>query len=347
MTLIKKRLTWFLIVLFIASAVMIVSYHYWQHENEADYTLTLYGNVDMREVQLAFMVQDRITELNVDEGERVKRGQLLGRLDATRFESAVQELMARLEQAQQQLGELEAGSRSQEIQKAKADVAAEKASLVDAEKSYHRIQKLVNENFLSPQTLDDARGKMDVARARLQAAIEALSLAQEGPRREVIAAARANVAQTKAQLKRARKDLADTQLFAPADGVIRSRILEPGDIATITRPVFTLAKLEPVWIRAYVPETYLGRVVPGMSAQIHTDSFPGETYSGWVGYISPTAEFTPKSVETPALRTRLVYQIRVYACNSENVLRLGMPVTVVLDTKMPLAGKMSSDCSNM
>ncbi len=100
--------------------------------------LTLYGNVDMREIQLSFMVQDRISELNVDEGERVERGQLLGRLDATRFESAAQELMARLEQAQQKIGELEAGSRSQEIQKAKADVAAEKASLVDAEKIYQR-----------------------------------------------------------------------------------------------------------------------------------------------------------------------------------------------------------------
>jgi multidrug resistance efflux pump len=331
----KKRQIWLMIILIVVGLTMTVSYRYWQQDNSNGHTLTLYGNVDMREVQLAFMVQDRIAELNVNEGERVTQGQLLGQLDITRFESTVQELEARLEQAHQQLNELEAGSRPQEIRKAKADLAAEKASLVDAEKSYRRTQKLVHEKFLSPQTLDDARSELDVARARLKAANEALSLALEGPRKEVIAAARASFAQTEAQLKRARKDLLDTRLFAPANGVIRSRIQEPGDIATPTRPVFTLAKLEPVWIRTYVPEPQLGQVVPGMQAQIRTDSFPNKTYPGWVGYISSTAEFTPKNVETPTLRTRLVYQIWVYACNSGNALRLGMPATVTLDIDAP------------
>lgn len=331
----KKRLIWFLIALSFVSVATVAGYRYWQQDNEDVSTLTLYGNVDMREVQLAFMVQDRIVKLTVNEGERVIQGQLLGQLDTTRFESDVQELEARLEQVQQQLNELKTGSRPQEIRKAKADVAAEKASMVDAEQSYRRTQKLVHEKFLSPQTLDDARSQLDVARARLKAANEALSLVLEGPRKEVIAAARASLAQTEAQLKRARKDLLDTQLFAPADGVVRSRILEPGDIATPARPVFTLAKLEPAWIRTYVPETQLGRIVPGMQAQIRTDSFPDTTYPGWVGYISSIAEFTPKNVETPALRTRLVYQVWVYACNSSNALRLGMPATVVLDVEAP------------
>lgn len=174
-------------------------------------------------------------------------------------------------------------SRPQEIRQAQANVAAQKASLTEAEKSYRRTQELVYEKFLSPQTLDNARSRLDVARARLKSADESLSLALEGPRKEVIAAARASLEQTEAQLKRARKDLLDTQLFAPADGVIRSRILEPGDIATPAKPVFTLVKLEPVWIRAYVPETQLGRIVPGMQAQIHTDSFPNTSYPGWVG----------------------------------------------------------------
>ena len=342
----KKRLIWFLIILIVVVVAAVIGYRYWQQDNEDESILTLYGNVDMREVQLAFMVQDRIAELNVNEGERVTQGQLLGQLDATRFESSVQELEARLEQVHQQLNELETGSRPQEIRKAKADVAAEKASLVDAEQSYRRTQKLVHEKFLSPQTLDDARSELDVARARLKAAHETLSLTLEGPRKEVIAAAHASVEQTEAQLKRARKDLLDTQLLSPANGVIRSRILEPGDIATPARPVFTLAKLEPVWIRTYVPETQLGQVVPGMQAQIRTDSFPDTTYPGWVGYISSTAEFTPKNVETPALRTRLVYQIWVYACNSGNALRLGMPATVTLDIDaLPQTETPISDCA--
>ncbi len=341
----NKRLVGFLVILvLVVIGATTASYRHWQHDNKDNHTLTLYGNVDMREVHLAFMVQDRITELNVDEGELVTQGQLLARLDATRFESAEQELEARLEQAHQQLNELETGSRPQEIQKTRADVAAAKASLLDAEQSYRRTQKLVHEKFLSPQALDDARSKLDVERALLKAVNEALSLVLEGPRKEVIAAARANFEQIEAQLKRVHKDLIDTQLRAPANGVIRSRILEPGEIASPTRPVFTLAKLEPVWIRTYVPETQLGRVVSGMQAQILTDSFPDKRYPGWVGYISSTAEFTPKNVETPALRTRLVYQVWVYACNPDNTLRLGMPATVTLEVEAPQIETEMPDC---
>ncbi len=334
----KKRMLRVLVVLIVVGAASAAAYRHWRQGNEDLGTLTLYGNVDMREVQLAFMVQDRIAELNVNEGEHVTQGQSLGHLDTTRFEATVQELEAQLEQAQQQLNELEAGSRPQEIRKAKADVAATQASLVDARLTYRRVQKLVHDKVSPQQNLDDARSKLDVAQATLDAAKEALSLALEGPRKETIAAARANVARIDAQLKIARKNLADCQLLAPANGIIRSRILEPGDIASPTRPVFTLAKLEPVWIRTYVPETRLGKVVPGMPAQISSDSYPGKTYPGWVGYISPTAEFTPRNVETPALRTRLVYQVWVYACNPDDALRLGMPATVVLDTETPQTG---------
>lgn len=340
----KKRIARIVVLLILIAAASTAAYRYW-HKAESDTgTLTLYGNVDMREVQLAFMVQERIARLDVNEGEHVRRGQRLGQLETTRFESAVQELEARLEQARQKLDELETGSRPQEIRKAKADVAAAKASLLDAEQRYRRTEELVRKKVSPQQSLDDARSQLDVAKAKLKAAQEALSLVLEGPRKETIAAARASVAQIEASLKRARKDLEDTQLLAPADGIIRSRILEPGDIATPSRPVFTLAKLEPVWIRTYVPETWLDKVVPGMPAQISTDSAGDTRFKGWVGYISPSAEFTPKNVETPALRTRLVYQVWIYACNPDKRLRLGMPVTVELDTRSTQADPDASAC---
>ncbi len=342
----KKRLIRLALLLIVIAAASTAGFRYWQKTDPGTAALTLYGNVDMREVQLAFMVQDRIAELDVNEGEHVNRGQQLGRLETTRFESAVQELEARLEQARQQLGELETGSRPQEIRKAKADVAAAKASQLDAEQRYRRTEELVRKKVSPQQSLDDARSQLDVARAKLNAAQEALSLVMEGPRKETIAAAHASVAQIEALLRRARKDLEDTQLKAPADGIIRSRILEPGDIATPSRPVFTLAKLEPVWIRSYVPETHLGNIVPGMQAQISTDSTPGTSYKGWVGYISPSAEFTPKNVETPTLRTRLVYQVWIYACNPDNKLRLGMPATVELDITSTQADPDASACNS-
>jgi HlyD family secretion protein len=131
-------------------------------------------------------------------------------------------------------------------------------------------------------------------------------------------------------LATAKKDLADTQLYAPASGVIQDRLLEPGDMATPQTPVFTLALDDPVWVRAYLPEPLLGKAALGMKAWITTDGFPGKRFKGWVGFISPVAEFTPKSVETTQLRSQLVYRVRIFACNPDHRLRLGMPATVTI-----------------
>jgi len=300
-------------------------------EDGDDGHLTLYGNVDLREVALSFMVQDRIVEEGVDEGAVVESGQLLARLDPVRFQAQVDQLKGELEQSKQKLAALVHGTRPQEIKKARADVSAAEANVIEAQTTYERKLRLVKSSAASQQDVDDALGHLGVTRAAMNAANETLSLALEGPREEDIAAARAAVQELEAALVKAEKDLSDTHLLAPAAGVIRSRVLEPGDIGGPTRPVFTLAKLEPVWIRAYLPESDLGRVSEGMAATISSDSYPGKRYPGWVGYISPSAEFTPKNVETPTLRTRLVYQVWVYACNPNRELRLGMPATVVID----------------
>jgi HlyD family secretion protein len=342
----RRKLLLFALATVVAGVVVTLVYYQWQVSGNNGEALVIYGNVDLREVQLAFMVQDRIAALYVDEGTAVKEGQLLGELNALRSESSVAQLEAELEEARQKLAELERGSRPQEIRKAKADVAAAQADLGDAEVTFRRLQRLVSEQAASVQALDDARGNLGAMRARLKAAEEALSLVEEGPRVEEIAAARANTQALEASLVRARKDLQDTRLLAPAAGIIRSRILEPGDIAGPAKPVFTLAKLDPVWIRTYIAETELGRVAPGMAAAVTTDSFPDKTYQGWIGYISPSAEFTPKNVETPTLRTRLVYQAWVYVCNPGNELRLGMPATVRIDLASGAGGQESPPCGD-
>ncbi len=191
-----------------------------------------------------------------------------------------------------------------ERDRARAELEAARARVVAAEKTWHRIRSLAARKLASREEADEAEAnwKADVAQARALEA--ALAFAEQA--------------------------LKDAELYAPADGVIRERILEPGDMATPLTPVFTLALNDPVWVRAYLPETALGRVRPGMRAVITTDSFPGKEYAGWIGYISPTAEFTPRTVETPELRTRLVYRMRVYACNPQGELRLGMPATVTI-----------------
>jgi HlyD family secretion protein len=153
----------------------------------------------------------------------------------------------------------------------------------------------------------------------------------KGPRQEDIDAARAAYEASVAAVALAQREYDDTKLYAPSDGVVEDRILEPGDMASPSAPVFTIALPSPLWVRAYVPESDLGHVRLGMMATVETDSYPGHVYHGWIGYLSPTAEFTPKTVETPELRTALVYQLRVYVCDAQGELRLGMPASVHID----------------
>ncbi len=308
--------------------------------------LVLYGNVDIRETDLAFNNSEHIDRLLVQEGDRVRMGQLVATLHRERHEAEVAAAEARVAAQRAALARLEVGSRPEEVQQARANVAAARARLSDAEVTFTRTQDLSVKKLISRQALDDAQTSLDTARADLEVAQQALALAVEGPRAEDIEEARALLTASEAQLALAREVLKDTELYAPAAGIIRDRLLEPGDMVTPQTPVLTLALTDPVWVRAYASERYLGRLAPGMSAEVSTDSYPGKTYHGWIGFISPTAEFTPKNVETPELRTRLVYQMRVHVCNPQDELRLGMPATVSiqLDQPKPEPGH-ANDCA--
>lgn len=293
-------------------------------------TLTLYGNVDIRQVQLAFNDSERIAGMAAREGDAVKKGQLLATLDTLRLEQNVKLAQGQAEAQRQQLARLEAGSRPEEIRKARADADAARSDADNAELVYRRQQALVGRKFISQQQADNARAAAETARARLKSAQEVLRLAELGPRKEDIAAARAALQANEAALALAQRELADATLYAPADGVIQDRILEPGDMASPSRPIYTLALTDPIWVRAYAPGPDLGKLKPGMRADLATDSYPGKRYRAWIGYISPSAEFTPKSVETTEIRAGLVYQVRVFVCNPDNELRLGMPATVTI-----------------
>src|SRR5262249_45448366 len=132
------------------------------------------------------------------------------------------------------------------------------------------------------------------------------------------------------QLALLRQQRADAQVVAPSNAVVRTRLLEPGEMSSPQKPVFTLAITDPKWVRAYVSEPDLGKVRPGMTASVTVDSFPDREFEGWVGFISPVAEFTPKAVQTEELRTSLVYEVRVFVKDPRDELRLGMPATVTL-----------------
>ena len=303
--------------------------------------LTVYGTIDIREVQLAFQDGGRILGLAVDEGAVVEPGQVVAELDPSRFRAEVERLTAEAAAQAQQVARLTSGSRPQEIARAQAAVASAKANLKVAQLVLARKQELQRVNRISQQEVDSAKAGMETWQATLKSAEEEASLAIEGPRREDIAAAVASLAALRAARDLAEQRLTDTRLRAPAQGVIRNRILEPGAMAPAGAPVLTMAVTNPLWVRAYISEPDLGRVREGMPAEIQTDSHPDKRYRGWVGFISSTAEFTPKTVETTELRTKLVYRARIFACDSGRELRLGMPVTVTIKTSQPQQGNPS------
>lgn len=315
-----------------------------QQSTEQANTLTLYGNVDIREVQLKVNASEHIAEIYVQEGDRVTKGQLLARLHTELLEAQLSQVKAGLLAQKETVSKLKAGSRKEEVARADAE---HRAAISEAKMSHdtaNRLKKLLPRKQASEDEVESALAKADMAKAKAEAAAESLALIIAGPRKEDIAIAEAQLQGKQAELQLAKQHLLDASLYAPEAGIIRNRILNPGDMVTPQSPILSLALVDPVWVRAYIPETELGKIATGFKAKILTDSFPDKRYQGWVGYISPTAEFTPKNVQTPELRTRLVYSIRVYACNPENELRLGMPVTVSIPLKQTLSENSSQKC---
>lgn len=323
----RKRLK---IVVLLALLALAAGTAWWGKRDHAanGSDLELQGNIDIRQVDLAFNASGRIEAVLVQEGARVATGQVLARLDTTRMKLALAQAEALAEAQRSQVAKLKAGLRPEEIRQAAALKDAARAAAADAEQVYKRQQELVARKFVSAQQLDSAKNALDAARERLKAAEEAHRIAVLGTRKEDLAAAEAGLRSQEAAVAGLRQDIAEGELKAPAAGIVQNRVLEPGDMASAQKTALTLALADPVWARVYLPEPALGRVPVGARATIVTDSRPDRRYSGWIGYVSPTAEFTPKTVETTELRTSLVYQARVFVCDGRNELRLGMPVTV-------------------
>lgn len=323
----KKPVVALVLILIVGLAVWVI-----KGFNQDDGSLKLYGSIDMRTVDLAFEESGRVEEVLVKEGAAVKAGDVLARLDDTRYKIARDRAQAQVQVADSQLTLLLAGSRLEEIEAGKARLRAAKANRVLSEKICAREKQMGNAS--SQQARDQACYAAAANRAAEDEAQKALDLLLSGTRIEEIDVARATLNEAKVALADAERALNNCVLRAPSDAVVRSRLKEAGDMVGASAPIFELALMQPLWARVYIDESNLGQIAMGQSVEVTVDSFPNEHFSATVGFISSVAEFTPKTVQTEALRTHLVYEVRLTVDDPEHRLRLGMPVTArLIDTK--------------
>lgn len=292
---------------------------------------TINGNVEVREVQLAFRVGGRIADIAVDEGDAVTPGMVLARLDPAPFADAMASARAEIGVADAALDRQRNGNRPQDIAEAEAGLRAAEAVATNANKEFARVSDLAGKGFVSAARVDAARADKDSARAAIDESRARLSRLREGTRADEIAEGAASRDVATARQRRSMTDMADTQLIAPSAGVVQTRVLEPGAIVAAGAPVLAVAITQPVRVRAYVPEAMLGRIKPGQRVGVVASG--GQRWSGRIGHISPTAEFTPRTVETESQRADLVYRIRVIVDDPQGSLRQGQPITVDLGSR--------------
>lgn len=324
-------------VVLVVIAVVIIGFGVWKYnnKNQKDNVLTLYGNVDIRQVSLAFEQSGRIEKLLVQEGDKVKAGQVLATINTNALHIQAKQAQAQLKAQQEAIVKQEVGARPEEISQAKAQLASAQAELDKANKNLQRLQILVSSTdgrAISQQELDYAKSNKDSAEAAVRERQANLELIIKGARQEDREATKAQYEVTKANLDLINYNLTQAELKSPVNAMVRARLQEVGDMTTAQKAVYTLALTDPKWIRVYVNEQDLSFIKMGGTAQVIRDSDPNQPMNGKIGYISSVAEFTPKTVQTEEIRTTLVYEVRAYVNDPNDQLKMGQPVTV----KVPL-----------
>jgi HlyD family secretion protein len=297
--------------------------------------LTLSGNIEAHESLVSFKVQGRIIDLPVEEGQTVERGALLARLDDADYKQKVRIDEANVHVRESNLALTLAGTREQELKASEQTMLDAQADRRQKQLDYERAQRLFSKDEVSAQDRDLAETALKRAEAAFQVAQQRYSQAVEGSRKEDIAIARANLKEAHANLGLSRVNLDYTTLRAPSAGVITVRQAELGEVVIPGTPVVTLADLDHIWLRAYIPESDLGRIGWGQEATISTDTYPGKQYHGRISFISSTAEFTPKSVQTYKERVTLVYRIKIDVDNPNRELKPGMPADAHIKLAAP------------
>ena len=318
----KKRII--PVVLLIVAAVGLFLYIS-SKKPETEGIIQVSGNIEITDAALSFKVAGRVIERFVSEGEIVKTGQIIARLDDTDLTEEVDLRVAEVQAVTAALRELEAGSRPEEIGQARAALTSARAEQERWRQEYERQQNLFKRDVISERELESSKMAYQTSRARVEEASKALKLVQAGPRTEKIDQARAEVNRAQQALDFARTRVGYATLTSPMDGIVLTENVERGEYVSPGTPIVTVGKMDPVWLRAYIDETDLGKIRIGQAVRVKTDAYPGKTYDGKISFIASESEFTPKTVQTEKERVKLVYRIKIDIPNPQMELKPGMP----------------------
>ncbi|MEW6572326.1 MAG: efflux RND transporter periplasmic adaptor subunit [Bacillota bacterium] len=342
----KKRVGVVLILLLLG-AVGLGAYYYFSVYRAREKGLTASGYVEATEIRVAFETAGQVEHVEAAEGDRVSPGAVLARLDPAAARLQLQQAEAALAAAEARLAEMRAGSREQQVRAAQAAVDQAEAleqqaavALAAAERELARLEELNKHEAVAPQQVDAARDarenaaeQLDARKAATAAARAQLDLVEAGATAEALRSLEANVAQARAARDLAQLNLDRTVLESPASGTVTGRLVEVGETVTAGMVGFTVARLEDLWVRVFIPEPVIGRVRLDQRATITVDSFPGRKFTGRVVYIAPEAEFTPRNIQTPEGRAETVFAVKVAIEKGAGLLKPGMPADVVLEEK--------------
>jgi HlyD family secretion protein len=312
-------------ILIIAAVAGILYYFFSRNKEEGNPFLKVSGNIEATEVDVGFKVSGRIVNLLVQEGDWAERGKVLAKLDDEDLLQRLALAQATLKSAQARLDKLLAGSRPEEIREAEATLQQAQFDFDNKKVNYERVNSLFERGVIPKDTLDNAEAAFKIAKAAVERAKENYQLVKIGPRKEDIEDAKAQVEQAKANLKLIKTQLSYATLYSPLSGVVLVKSGEIGEVVNPGTPILTLADIENVWLKAYIPEVDLSRVKWGQEVSVTTDLKPQKIYKGKISFISSQAEFTPKQIQTEKERVTLVYRIKIDIPNPEKELKPGMP----------------------
>lgn len=331
----NRKLSLGILILLLAAAVVLTLAL--RTTRKTDDTITLSGTIEVTSTELSFKIAGRVRERLVDEGALVEPGQVVARLDAEELQHEAARQRADVQAAAAMLNELTSGYRREEIAQAEAALARITAEAQRLQTDFGRQQQLYQREVIAARDFDAAKAAHEASQASVREARQRLNLLRSGPRYETIEQARARLAGAQALLALAETRLSHATLRATTGGLVLAKNIEPGEQVVAGTPIVTIGNLDQVWLRCYLSETDLGRVSIGQKATISTDTWPGKKYPGRLTFISPEAEFTPKSVQTAKERVKLVYRIKILLANPTGELKPGMPADAKLELSQPAA----------